>query len=254
MPTNLPLSGQNIVLTGTKMTHSVSSHILERGGNVYHLPLITVQEATSSNDGEKLSKALNSEWLIFTSQNAVEAFSQKLARTSLSIEKSRAKIAAVGEKTASALEKIGFQIDFMPSTYSADKFVVEFPKVAGKVESCLFLKGSLAKATIKEGLPFPVDEWTVYETIQSTEHISELTTLIQKSKDATIIFASPSAVDVFNKYVVPQTSWRGYQIAAIGHVTEQALLNAGAMVDVKPEKYTMLAIIEELAKKKGRSS
>ena len=36
MPNNLPLQGQQIVLTGTKMTHSVSSKIIELGGKVHY--------------------------------------------------------------------------------------------------------------------------------------------------------------------------------------------------------------------------
>ena len=248
MPNNLPLKGQQIVLTGTKMTHSVSSKITALGGIVHHLPLITVHEAETTKDFEMLNRALSSEWLIFTSQNAVQAFSNKLKRLNKAKENCRAKIAVVGEKTAQALQKLGFTIDFMPSTYSADIFVKEFPNHVGPLESCLFLKGSLAKATIKEGLPFPVEEWTVYETIQTTEHVSAMKKLVEQSAPVTVIFASPSAVDVFAKHIAPTTGWKGFQIAAIGHVTEKALQHVGAQVDVKPEKYTMMAIIEELAK------
>jgi len=250
MLNNLPLQEQEIVLTGTNMTHSVSSKITALGGKVYHLPLITVHEIETSEDSQLLEHAMNCEWLLFTSQNAVQAFSNKLARLQQTKENCLAKIAVVGEKTAQAIEKLGFTIDFMPSTYSADTFVKEFPLHVGQLKSCLFLKGSLAKATIKEGLPFPVEEWIVYETIQTTEHASALKELIEQSQTVTVIFASPSAVEVFAKHIAPEIGWNGFKIAAIGHVTETALQNVGATVNIKPEKYTMMAIIDELAKGK----
>lgn len=250
MPNNLPLQGQQIVLTGTKMTHSVSSKITTLGGKVFHLPLITVQEVVQSEDRQLIKQAIKYEWLIFTSQNAVQAFANKLERLQQTKEDCLAKIAVVGEKTAQALEKLGFTIDFIPSTYSADTFVKEFPLHVGQLKSCLFLKGSLAKDTIKEGLPFPVKEWIVYETIQTTEHVPVLKELLKQSQEVTVIFASPSAVEVFAKHIAPEIGWNGFKVAAIGHVTETALQNVGATVDIKPAKYTMMAIIDELAKRK----
>lgn len=250
MPNDLPLDDQYIILTGTKMTKSVSSKITELGGNVYHLPLITVREIQNPNDYELLQHALNCQWLIFTSQNGVQAFLDKLARFKQTMDNCFAKIAVVGEKTAQALEKEGFSIDFIPSTYSADAFIKEFPNHVGHIKSCLFLKGSLARDTIRTGLPFPVEEWTVYETIQTTEYLSIMKKLIKNYRTVTVIFASPSAVEVFAKHLATELSWNQFKIAAIGHVTELALQNFGATVDIKPEKYTMMAIIDELAKRK----
>ncbi|MGX9135438.1 uroporphyrinogen-III synthase [Rummeliibacillus sp. JY-2-4R] len=250
MPNNLPLLEQHIVLTGTKMTRSVTSKITTLGGTVHYLPLIAVHEVENQQDEELLLHALECEWLIFTSQNAVNAFSNKLEKFHLTNENCSAKIAVVGEKTAQALEKLGFNIDFMPSIYSADAFVKEFPNYVGQLNSCLFLKGSLAKDTIKEGLPFPVEEWTVYETIQTTEHALEIKELIEQSLKVTVIFASPSAVEVFAKHIAPDVGFHGFKIAAIGHITEKALQDVNATVDIKPEKYTMMAIIDELAKGK----
>ena len=250
MPNSLPLQEQQIVLTGTNMTRSVSSRITDLGGKVFHLPLITVHEVELPGDTQLIKQAMKYEWLIFTSQNAVQAFAHKLERSQQAKEDCLAKIAVVGEKTAQALEKLGFTIDFIPSTYSADTFIKEFPSQVGQLNSCLFLKGSLAKDTIKEGLPFPVKEWIVYETIQTTEHVPVLKELIKQSQDVTVIFASPSAVEVFAKHVAPIIGWKGFKIAAIGHVTETALQNVGATVDIKPAKYTMMAIIDELAKRK----
>ena len=44
---------------------------------------------------------------------------------------------------------------------------------------------------------------------------------------------------VFAEEVAPQMGWDGYTIGAIGHVTEKALVEAGATVHVRPDTYTL---------------
>ena len=63
-----------------------------------------------------------------------------------------------------------------------------------------------------------------------------------------MIFASPSAVDVYARDVVPHIGWHAARIAAIGHITEAALEQYGAIVDIMPSVYTMQAVIEEIMK------
>jgi len=63
-----------------------------------------------------------------------------------------------------------------------------------------------------------------------------------------VIFASPSAVDVYAMEVVPHIGWEAAHIAAIGHITEAALEQYGATVDIMPSVYTMQAVIEEIMK------
>ena len=41
-----------------------------------------------------------------------------------------------------------------------------------------------------------------------------------------------------------------FTIGAIGHVTEKRLLKVGATVHVKPETYTLKALVEKLANRK----
>ncbi|MGE7622815.1 uroporphyrinogen-III synthase [Viridibacillus sp. NPDC096237] len=250
MLNDLPLSGDKIVLTGTHVTASVEKQIEQLGGQAIHLPLITINEIKSDMDRQCLEKSKQYDWLIFTSQNAVLAFKSKIQRFHFNLSEWSCKVAAVGAKTAEALEEIGFEINFMPSTFSADVFVQEFPAVAGNGVSCQFFKGSMAKGTIVKGLSYHVDEWTIYETVQTTEHIKELLTLLKEPTNVSITFASPSAVEVFTKYIAKVIGWHSFKVLSIGHITEQALIKAGAKVDVKPSTYTMKALVQELANRK----
>lgn len=248
MPSNLPLLGKTVVLTGTSKTASVIEDIKLYGGNGLVYPLIETREIIDSLDAIQLEAACQFDWLIFTSQNAVEAFHTKMKRLNNPNFKVQGKIAAVGSKTASALEGIGFEVSFMPSTYSADVFVREFPLIAGDSPNCLFLRGSKARDTVKKSLPFLVEEWTVYETVEKYDNVKPLIDVICQQDDVTIIFASPSAVNVFAQHVAPHIDLGKVLIATIGHVTTAALEGYGVNVHIQPKEYTMQAVLAQLLK------
>ena len=248
MPSNLPLKGKTILLTGTSKTTTIVDNITALGGQAIIAPLIETCERLDSNDAEQLNCAHQYDWIIFTSQNAVDAFASKMLRHQLNAKHFQGKIASIGTKTTTALEKLGFQVSFMPSIFSADIFVKEFPSVAGNQPRCLFIRGEKAKSTLKDGLPFELKEWTVYETIERHDQTAAIVSCIQQHQDVTVIFASPSAVDVYAMDVVPHVGWQATRIAAIGHITEAALEQYGATVDIMPSVYTMQAVIEEIMK------
>jgi uroporphyrinogen-III synthase len=244
-----PLAGKTIVVTGSSKTSSVLGQIDVLGGEAVFLPLIETNELLEEDDFSRLERAFTYEWLIFTSQNAVEAFWHKLQRHHVSPANFNGKIAAVGEKTAEYLMTHGFQVNFTPSVFSADVFVKEFPEVAGKSPSCLFLRGSKAKDTLKTGLPFPLTEWTVYGTSAKLSNTQSLVNLIQVKEQPIIIFASPSAVEVFAENIAPFVGWGKAKYACIGHITANKLEEFGAEVTYQPSHYTMLSVVEEIRRR-----
>lgn len=245
-----PLLAETVIFTGTPKSEDVFELVKRYGGTPISLPLIQVAELVEQTDELRLTACPMYDWLIFTSQSAVAAFGAKLIRHGVSSQSIPAKIAAVGTRTAEALEKIGFTVDFIPTVFSADTFVKEFNPAETDIRRILFLRGSIAGVTIKEEIPFEVDEWTVYTTERANDSIDSLVNLVQQQQQLAVLFASPSAVEVFAEEVVPRTGWNGFTIGAIGHVTEKALLEAGAAVHVRPDTYTLMDLVEKLAGRK----
>ncbi|WP_186668511.1 uroporphyrinogen-III synthase [Sporosarcina sp. BP05] len=245
-----PLLAETVIFTGTPKSEDVFELVKRYGGTPISLPLIQVAELVEQTDELRLTACPMYDWLIFTSQSAVAAFGAKLIRHGVSSQSIPAKIAAVGTRTAEALEKIGFTVDFIPTVFSADTFVKEFNPAETDIRRILFLRGSIAGVTIKEEIPFEVDEWTVYTTERANDSIDSLVNLVQQQQQLTVLFASPSAVEIFAEEVVPRTGWNGFTIGAIGHVTEKALLEAGAAVHVRPDTYTLMDLVEKLAGRK----
>ena len=245
-----PLFGETVIFTGTPKSEDVFDLVKAYGGTPASLPLIQVEELVETTDALRLNACPTYDWLIFTSQSAVAAFAAKLERHQVSVKTIPSNIAAVGTKTAGALEKLGFTVDFIPTVFSADTFVKEFKPSDTAIRRFLFLRGSIAGPTIKEELPFEVDEWTVYSTERATDSIGRLVDLLQREEKMTVLFASPSAVKVFTEEVVPKVGWDHYTIGAIGHVTEKALVDAGATVHVRPDTYTLMDLVKTLAGRK----
>ncbi|MDW0118118.1 uroporphyrinogen-III synthase [Sporosarcina thermotolerans] len=249
MPEHGSLLGETVIFTGTLKTLEVFDLVRHYGGVPVSIPLIQVNEVEEQTDETKMKNCANFDWLIFTSQNAVRAFQSKMERFAISVNEIPSKIAAVGTRTAAALEKIGFSVEFIPSVFSADVFVKQFKPTNGEL-NVLFLKGTLAGSIIREELPFEVKEWTVYETGAKRDSIDSLVDLLKNKRNCSVLFASPSAVRVFKEDAVPIIGWEGYTIGAIGHITERALIEAGATVDVKPEIYTLKELVKSLSKRK----
>lgn len=248
MPNDLPLKGKTVILTGTSKTTNILEQIQQLGGNALTFPLIATSEIISVDDAIDIEIARKYDWLIFTSQNAVDTFYAKMQRLGIESWQFTGKIAAVGSKTAEALNHAGFIVSFIPSVFSADVFVKEFPVEAGIEPRCLFVRGSLAKATLRESLPYKIQEWTVYETIEKLDYVKPLIDVISGRDNVTIIFASPSAVHVFAEHIASVIGWDAVQIAAIGHITAAALEKYGATIQIHPKKYTMQAVLAELVK------
>lgn len=242
-----PLNGQTVVFTGTPKSQDVFKLVEQYGGAPVSLPLIQVAELVESTDKLRLNACATYDWLIFTSQSAVAAFGEKLKRNDFSTDLIPSNIAAIGTRTAAALEEIGFSVQFIPTVFSADVFVKEFRPIENDLRRLMFLRGTIAGPTISEELPFEVDEWTVYETGKVVENVGKLVDLLRNEKDISVLFASPSAVKIFAEEVVPLTGWTGYTIGAIGHVTERALNNEGASVHVRPDRYTLKDLVDKLA-------
>lgn len=244
------LKKETVIFTGTPKSNDVFELVEAYGGKPVSLPLIQVEELIETTDKLRLEACGTYDWLIFTSQSAVDAFSNKLERHEVSVDTITSNIAAIGTRTAAALEKIGLTVQFIPTIFSADVFVKEFKPTENESRRLLFLRGSIAGPTIREELPFQVDDWTIYHTKYVTNNVEYIVDYIQSDANVSVLFASPSAVDVFAEKVVPSIGWEGYTIGAIGHITEKALVKAGAKVDVRPNTYTLKALVEKLANRK----
>ena len=240
------LAGKTVLITRAQhQAKQMSVAVKERSGIPLEIPLLRM-EGTSHRRIHHTARQLHSyDWVIFTSKNGVTFFLDGLEKKlPLTI-----KIAAVGVKTKLELEKRGYQVHFVPTSFVAEVFAEEFLKELSGNERILFPKGNLARDVIPvklRGIGVSLDELIVYGTKVNVEKKQELITALKVRKVNVITFTSPSTVDSFVR-LLEGTNWREWTkkctIACIGPITEKEA-NLYFSHVIVPKEYTVEALLQ----------
>ncbi|WP_430476705.1 uroporphyrinogen-III synthase [Bacillus cereus] len=240
------LAGKTVLITRAQhQAKQMSVAVKEQSGIPLEIPLLRM-EGMSSRQIQHIAEQLHSyDWVIFTSKNGVAFFLDNL-RTKLP---AAIKIAAVGVKTKLELEKRGYHVHFVPTSFVAEVFAEEFVKELRGNERILFPKGNLARDVIPVKLrEFGVflDELIVYGTKANVEKKQELITALKLGRVNIITFTSPSTVTSFVR-LLEGTNWREWikkcTIACIGPITEKEASLYFPHIIV-PKEYTVEALLQ----------
>ncbi|MGW6150265.1 uroporphyrinogen-III synthase [Bacillus mycoides] len=240
------LAGKTVLITRAQhQAKQMSVAVKERSGIPLEIPLLRM-EGTSHRKIQHIAGQLHSyDWVIFTSKNGVAFFLDSLRKKL----PGPIKIAAVGVKTKLELEKRGYQVHFVPTSFVAETFAEEFLKELSGNERILFPKGNLARDVIPVKLrEFGVflDELIVYGTKVNVEKKQELITALKLGEVNIITFTSPSTVDSFVR-LLEGTNWREWTkkctIACIGPITEKEA-NLYFPHVIVPKEYTVEALLQ----------
>jgi uroporphyrinogen-III synthase len=190
------------------------------------------------------------DWIVFTSVNAVdvvfERFSVLLLKEGLEV-----KFAAIGPKTAQALQARGIAPDFVPDEYVAESLLPGLGDVCGRW--VLLPRAEIARKVLPEaiadagGIPHEI---AVYQTLPVQPDPDGLAAL--RLGVDWITFTSPSTVQNFveilrGQNIDPLQLAGKPRIACIGPITERAAREVGFDVNVVAEKYTTDGLIDALS-------
>lgn len=127
-----PLAGRRVLLTRAADASPASRSLFsEAGAQVIELPALVIGPP---DDWGPLDDALRSlerfHWLIFSSANGVNAVRQRLDHLHLRPDQEPAwpRLAAVGRKTAQAVQRQGWPRPFVPQDFVADSLLACFPE------------------------------------------------------------------------------------------------------------------------------
>jgi uroporphyrinogen III methyltransferase/synthase len=254
-----PLQGRRIVITRAR---AQAAGLVERlrvlGAVPVQCPAIAI---APPEDFAPLDRAIADlpgyDWVIFTSANAVEAVAQRILATGRGLDDLRTRnIGAIGPATASALQRIGCEVRFMPDTYVAEAVVEQLGDVLG--QRILLPRADLARKTLAEGLRAKgalVDEVTAYRTVRDRSAPSLYALLEGGTVDA-VTFTSSSTV----RYTVESMLDAGLsaeqvagllnrtKIVCIGPVTAGTAREYGLVVAAIAEEYTTEGLLDSLVK------
>ncbi len=152
---NHDLHGARILVTRPVLqAENLCRLLAENHGVALRFPTLEIAGVQPKPD--ILAAAAKSDWLIFTSSNAVDfaikAFGGKMPSLNAGLQ-----IAAVGQATASALLQAGWRVDCVPlSEFSSEGLLAETPLQAVAGARCTIVRGvggreKLAEALVRRG-------------------------------------------------------------------------------------------------------
>ncbi|MEM6428573.1 MAG: uroporphyrinogen-III synthase [Deinococcota bacterium] len=219
------------------LTHSegklktLEPKLRDLGFQVSYYPAITTIPLVNDDVRKQAEHLLDCDWLAFTSRSAVDAW--QALELPLNI-----KLAAVGDKTAQALEAAGGRVNLTSPQANADDLAAQ---LIASVPTCKvgLPQGSRALGVLETRLQaagFEVHVATIYCT-----DTRPLLSASQLSDVDAVVLASPSAVEVLPKELSEDVC-----LIALGPSTGKALAARG-LAYLQAETASSNAIIKVLA-------
>ncbi|MCZ8513328.1 uroporphyrinogen-III C-methyltransferase [Paenibacillus filicis] len=256
-----PLFGRRILVTRARSQASgLVREIDELGGEAVEFPVIRTREPVRQEAQDARDEALRSlhqyDWVLFTSVNGVEYFFKRMQELRIDIRSlAKARIAAVGPKTAEALEQRGLLAEMVPAEFQADALLGTLESELRAGERVLLPTADIAKDILPKRLAelgLHVTKLDVYETVLDTDGGAEVIELLKERKLHIITFTSSSTVTNLLSALRelgeedPIELLRGCRIACIGPITAQTAEEAGLTVDYLAKEATVASLVESL--------
>ena len=164
------------------------------------------------------------------------------------------RLCAVGTATADRLRPYGIKVDVVPGEFRAEAVVAAIT-AAGPVAGLRVLvpRADIGREVLVQQLRQAgavVTDVVAYRTVLDDaprEHEPDIYRLLLDGKIDVVTFASPSAVRSFVKVYGAEPAadlLKNTVVAVIGPVTAEAARQAGLPVTIKPETYTVAALVD----------
>ena len=193
-------------------------------------------------------------WVVFTSVNAVKATWEKLQDFGLDARAlAGVRVAAVGPKTASAVQALGITPELLPKddARNASGIVDVFPgrdPDLDLVDRVLLPRADIATEVLVEGLlklGWKVDDVVAYRTVRAAPPAPEIRDMIKSGGFDAVCFTSSSTVK--NLVGIAGKPHSRTIIACIGPMAAQTAREHGLRVDVMPEVAGVPELVDALA-------
>lgn len=253
-----PLLGRRVVVTRPREQAGELARLLEaQGAETLVFPTIAI---VPPPDPEALDRAVRAVagygWVVFTSANGVRVFFERMAALGGDVrELARARLAAIGPETASALERRLLRPAVVPAEYRAEALLDALPgDVAGT--RVLLPRAAGARPVLPDVLRergAHVDEVIAYRAVAPADaDVAGLEVALGAGTVDALTFTSSSTARNFAALLGPDRLARLVApgrpvVACIGPVTAETAREVGLPADVVPRDYTAAALAAALA-------
>jgi uroporphyrinogen III methyltransferase/synthase len=189
-------------------------------------------------------------WIVFTSQNGVDAFFDRLSDVGADARAlGGTKVAAIGAKTAERLRERGVRADLVPAEFISEEIGRALIEATRDRERILVYRAQEARDVLPDML---LDAGRTVTIVAAYKTIFEVDPdFAAKVKRADVLtFTSASTVRGFAELLGDETNLadavRGKTIACIGPITTNAAEGLGLHVDVVADVYTIDGLLDAL--------
>jgi uroporphyrinogen III methyltransferase/synthase len=247
----LPLFGRRIVVTRAREAGAAFARGLRAlGAEAIEFPTIETARLTNYSVLDEAIDGIDRfDWIIFTSATGVDAFIarlQALRRDLRSI--GDAWLCAIGPATAARLEQYALQVTAVPSEYRAEAIIPAIGPERIRGARILVPRAQVAREVLPEMLrqagAAEVLVAPAYRTVKpKTPAVQRIRALIEDNQLDLVTFTSSSTVTNFCELT---GKVKGLKAAAIGPITAETARKHGFEVVVRPDQYTVPALIEAI--------
>jgi uroporphyrinogen III methyltransferase/synthase len=260
-PTITTLTGRTVLIGPLDTQGRILSDELERhGARVITWPTIEIGEAGNHAAlDEAIENLFGYDWLIFRNVNAVEFFLRRFQELEHEISELDAlRVCAIGEETASTLERSQVHVDLIRDQFASDAVFAAIETYAGGRDSLRGLNflipcAAIARQNLQQALEDAgarVDVVNAYRTVALTNQaLSQLNALLAGGGVDCIAFTNASDVRQFAQLLDTNDLVRifaGVVVACIDESTEQSI-GFGLRATITPSEFTITALAEAIA-------
>jgi uroporphyrinogen III methyltransferase / synthase len=246
------LFGKRVLITRAgEQSAGFARALLGRGAEPILAPTIAVERITDTRAADDAIASLATyAWLVFTSQNGVDAFFARLeARDGDARRIGAAKVAAIGDRTVERLRAHGVRADFVPPAFVSEEVAKGILASARAGDRVLLYRARDARDVLPQMLEaggLRVTTVAAYATsVPGDAAFGE-----KVARADVLTFTSASTVAGFAALLgasaTPAEAARGKCVACIGPITANAAAHAGLNVDVVASVYTTAGLLDAL--------
>jgi uroporphyrinogen III methyltransferase/synthase len=246
------LFGKRVLITRAgEQSAELARALFARGAQPVLAPVIAIVPVDDTSAARRAFQELTSyAWLIFTSQNGVDAFFARLAASKSDARAiGTAKVAAIGERTAARLRTCGVIADIVAAEFISEEIAREVIGRSRAGDRVLLYRAQEARDVLPQMLQdagLAVTIVAAYTTVIPPDPNFAL----KVSEADVLTFTSASTVRGFvtllGDRISPLQAASGKCVACIGPITASAAAQAGLNVDVVAPVHTTAGLLDAL--------
>ena len=222
------------------------------GGSAVLAPTLDLKPVNTDSLKELVRNKDDLDWIVFTSPTTIDSFNLFYPDF---FNELNCKVAVIGNKTGSLLEKQDITPDLMPDDFTAEGLVEEFTNADIRNQTIGIPRTASARDTLPKGLEKLGNKVIIAEAYKSLfpmddKAVEELISKIENSEIDAITFTSP--LTVHNFFKISQDNEKLAELlsdklltVAIGPITGK-VLDEYSVKHIYPETYTVPDMMELL--------